>query len=150
MSRVRPFSEQSAAVGYGRPNRFEHVGGELLGNQANHGTRLPIVLNDVVTAHSDSASARGDNAANDTDECCLAGPVGSEQREYFAFINVEIDALQSVKTGLVGLRQAFDRDYLRHSWLVRCVEVGAVRCVAALSIVTGEVSGRLNLTRLPS
>ncbi len=142
MGWVRPFPEQAAAVGYGCPNRFEHVGGELLGNQANHGTRRPIVLDDIVTAYGDGAAARGDNAANDTDESRLAGAIGPEQREYFALLDVEIDALQRLKTRFVGLRQVFDGDNLRHFWLGRCL--------AALDILRGNVSGRLIPTRLPS
>jgi hypothetical protein len=145
MGRVRPFPEQAAAVGNGCPNRFEHVGGKLLGNQANHGTRRPIVHDDIVTAYGDRAGARGDNTANYTNESRLAGAIGSEQREYFALIDVEIDALQRLKTRLVGLRQAFDGDNVRHFWSVRCVYVGA-----ALDILRGNVSGRLIPTRLPS
>ena len=51
-----------------------------------------------------------DDAADDADQRRLAGAVGAEQREDLAAADLEVDVLESVEAGGVGLGDAGDGD----------------------------------------
>ena len=102
--RVRRLAEQAAAEADRRPDRLEGVGGQLLRHQA-----------DLARARRGSrARCRGrrrsplpalgvDDAADDADQRRLAGAVRAEQREDLAAADLEVDALQRLEPGRVGL-----------------------------------------------
>ena len=104
-------AEQPAAERERVPHRLEHVGGELLRHEPDLGARRAEVAHDVVAVRRHGAGRRGDDAADDVDERGLAGAVRSEQREDFAATDFEIDVLERVKAGSVGLRQTRDGEY---------------------------------------
>ena len=54
---------------------------------------------------------RGINdAADDADQRGLARAVRAQQRQYLALFNLQVDALQRLKAGRIGLGQALDGD----------------------------------------
>ena len=98
-------AEQAAAEGHGRPHRFEGVGRQFLRHEADHRARGAVVGDDVVAVDEDAAGGRIDDAADDADQRRLAGAVRAEQREDFAAPDAQVDVLQRLEAGRVGLRE---------------------------------------------
>jgi hypothetical protein len=63
-----------------------------------------------VSVGRDRAGGRVDDAADDADQRRLAGPVGAEEREDLAAPDLQIDILERLEAGGVGLREIRDRD----------------------------------------
>ncbi len=61
---------------------------------------------------------RIDDAANDTNQCSLAGTVWPEQRNDFAFADLEVNILQRLESSSVGFRQVFNLDNGIHDWVL--------------------------------
>src|SRR6202000_3094669 len=112
--RVGRAPEQAAAEGHGSPDILESVGAQLLRHQPDDRAGGAIIADDVMPVRGHRARSRGDDAANDVDESCLARAVGPEQGKYLALFDVEIDVLQGLKAAGVGFRDAFDRDDCGH------------------------------------
>ena len=104
--RVRLLAEQQAAETHRRPHRLERVGVKLLRHQPDQRARRAIVLDEMMAADQHRTGGRIDDAADDVDQRGLAGAVRPEQREDFAARDVEIDALQRMKPGRIGLDQS--------------------------------------------
>jgi hypothetical protein len=101
--RVRPLAEQAAAERYRRPDRFEGIGGEFLRHQTDQRAGGAVIGDDVVPADPHAARAGLDDAADDADQCRLAGTVGAEQGEDLAAADVQADALQRLEPRRIGL-----------------------------------------------
>src|ERR1051325_12182649 len=82
--------------------------GELLRHQPDQLARRAVVGDDVVPRHGDAPRRRRDDAADDVDERGLARAVRAEQREDLAAADVEVDALERLEAGGVGLGQVRD------------------------------------------
>ena len=95
----------------GVPHRLEHVGGELLRHEPDPGARRAEVAHDVVAVGRDRAGGRGDDAADDVDQRGLAGAVRAQQRENLAAADLEIDVLERVEAGGVGLGKTRNGEY---------------------------------------
>jgi hypothetical protein len=63
-----------------------------------------------MAADGDASLAQIGDAADDADQRGLAGAVGAEQGEDLALVDVEIDVLQRLEAGAIGLRQIGDGD----------------------------------------
>jgi hypothetical protein len=61
------------------------------------------------------ATARVDYAADDIDQCRLAGPVRPEQAEYLTLVNFEVDILERLEATGVGLGQTLNRNLGVHA-----------------------------------
>src|SRR5579875_79114 len=72
--------------------------------------RVAIIADDVISADRDAAARRIDDAADDADQRGLAGAVRTEQREYLAVLDVEIDVLERLETARIGLAEVPDGD----------------------------------------
>ena len=105
MRRVLRLAEQAAAEADGRPHRFEGVGVQFLRHQPDQRARGAIIRDDVVAADRDAAFAQIGDAADDADQRGLAGAVRPEQRKDLAALDVEIDVVQRLEAGAVGLRE---------------------------------------------
>jgi hypothetical protein len=81
---------------------------EFLRNQPDLLARLAIVLDDVESVDFDGTRAWIDDAADNADQCRLAGAVRPKQGEDFAALDVERDVLQGLGAVGVGLRQVTD------------------------------------------
>src|SRR4051812_23529679 len=103
MRGVCRLAEQAAAEGQRAPYRCEGVTGEVLWNQANHGTRCSVVPQDVVAVDCDAAGGRIDDAADDVDQRGLAGAVWAEQRKYFAAPDMQVDVFQRLESRRISL-----------------------------------------------
>ena len=97
MGRIIPFAPEAAAEGDRRPHRLEHVGGELLRHESDHGAGGTEIGNDVVTVDGHAARRWLHDPADDVDQGGLAGAVGAEQGEDFASPDVEVDAFQGLE-----------------------------------------------------
>ena len=78
---------------------------QLLRHQADQRAGGAVVLNDVVAIDRHGALRRLQDAANDADQRGLAGAVGAEQGEDLPAPDVEIDSVESLKSGRVSLRE---------------------------------------------
>ena len=107
-------AEQPAAERDRRPHRLERVGVELLRHQADQRAGGAIVGEDVMAADRDRAGRRRHDPADDADQRGLAGAVRPEQRENLALVDVEVDALERLEPGGIGLRQVGDRNDRGH------------------------------------
>ena len=101
--RVLALAEEAAAKGDRGPHGHESVGRELLRHQPDHRARSAIVRDDVTAGDGDAAGRRRHDPADDTDEGGLSGAVRSEQAENLARPDLEIDVLQRLEAGRVGL-----------------------------------------------
>jgi hypothetical protein len=63
-----------------------------------------------VAVDGDCAGAAIDDAADDADQLDFAGPVGPEQGEDLAAADVQVDALEGLEAGGVGLGDVADGD----------------------------------------
>jgi hypothetical protein len=97
MGGVRRLAEQTPAEGHGRQHRFEGVGGQFLGHQADLRTRGAIVGLDVVAVGDDRARGRGDDAADHRDQGRLAGAVGAQQGEDLALVDRQVDGFEGLQ-----------------------------------------------------
>ena len=123
----RSFSTFSMKAGFGflpnskpaethrRPHRLERVGVQFLRHQPDQRTRRAIVLDEMMASDQHRTGGRIDDAADDVDQRGLAGAVRPEQREDFPARDVEIDALQRMKSGRIGLDQIGDRNDRLHA-----------------------------------
>ena len=102
--------EKPTAETYRVPDRLECVGGQFLGYQSDHCPRLAVIAHNVETARGHAAGGRVHDAADDTDQRCLAGAVGSEQCEDFAALDDEVDVRQRGEPARVGLRKSGNGD----------------------------------------
>ena len=82
---------------------LEGVGRQFLRHQTDQRARLPIIGNDVVAVDFHHAGRRIDDAADDADQCRLAGAVRAEQREDLAMANVQADVFECLESGSVNL-----------------------------------------------
>ena len=105
MGGVLRLAEQAAAEADGRPHRFEGVGVQFLRHQADQRARGAIVASMSWPSTVTLPVARIDDAADDADQRGLAGAVRPQQREDLAAPDVEIDVVQRLETGAVGLGQ---------------------------------------------
>ena len=112
--RIRAFAEQTAAERDGVPNRFEHVGRELLRHEADLRAGAAKIFDDVVTVGDDRSGGEIHGSAHDADQRGFSRSVRSEQREDFAALDLEVDVLQRLMTRRVSLRQLLDRDDRLH------------------------------------
>ena len=103
MRGVRRAAEQAAREADRRPDRLERVGVQLLRDEADLAAGEAIVALDVAALDGDRPRGRRDDPADDRDEGGLAGAVRPQKREYLAAPDVEVDALESLKPGRVGL-----------------------------------------------
>ena len=76
---------------------------QFLRHQPDQRARGAIIPVDVMAADRDAALAQIGDAADDADQRGLAGAVRPEQREDLAALDVQIDAVQRLETGAVGL-----------------------------------------------
>ena len=110
MRRIARLAEQAAAEAHRIPDGLERIGGELLRHQADHGAHDAVVLADIAAVHQDGALGRGHDSANDVDQGGLAGAVGTQEREDLAFADAQVDGLERLVAGGVGLRKTGDGD----------------------------------------
>src|SRR5438445_13531894 len=103
MGWVLRLAEQAAAEADGGPYRFERVGVQFLWYEADQRARGAIIGVDVVTADGDLAFTGIGYAADDADQRGLAGAVRPQQRKDLAANDIEIDVLQRLEAGAVGL-----------------------------------------------
>jgi hypothetical protein len=105
MGRVLRLAEQAAAEADGRPYGLKGVGVQFLRHEADQRARGAIIPVDVMAADGDAAFAQIGDAADDADQCGLAGAVRAQQREYLAALNIQIDAVQRLESEAVGFRK---------------------------------------------
>src|SRR5471032_3632781 len=108
MRGVLRLAEQAAAEADGRPYRLEGIGVQFLRYQADQGPRAAIRRDDVMAIDRYAALTRIGDAADDADQRGLAGAVRPQQREDLAAVDIQIDAIQRLETGAVGLGQIGD------------------------------------------
>ena len=101
-------AEQAAAERHRRPHRRKHIGRKLLRHEPDQRAGDAVIGDDVVPVHQDAAARRIDDAADDADQRRLAGAVGAEQRENLAVADFQVDVLERLKAGGVGLVQMRD------------------------------------------
>ena len=131
-------AEQSAAERHRRPYGLERVGGELLRHEADHRAGGAVVGDDVVPVDRDASLRRLDDPADDADERRLAGAVRAEQREDLAAADVEVDVLERLKSGCVGLGEIGDGDDRLHAGGTKPID--AVRSSLDFSVVPPSAS----------
>src|SRR6266568_3778552 len=68
----------------------------------------------MMSVNQDGAARRIDDAADDVDQRGLAGAVRPQQREDFTTPDLQIDALERLKPGRIGLDDIRDRDGRLH------------------------------------
>ena len=73
--------------------------------------RRAEVAHDVVAVGGDGAGRGRDDAADDVDQRGLAGAVRPEQREDLAAADLEVDVLEGVEAGGVGLGKTRDGEH---------------------------------------
>src|SRR3546814_1339218 len=95
---VARLAEQATGEGDGVDHPLERIGVQFLRHQADGGARPAIVADDVMPRHGDAAAGRPDIAADDGDHGGLARAVWAEQRENLALLNLQVDALERLKT----------------------------------------------------
>ena len=117
---VGRLAEQAAAEAHVRPHRLEGVGGQFLRHEADQRARGAVVADDVMAVDRDRAGGRIDDAADDADQRGLAGAVRPEQRENLAAADVQVDALERLEAGGIGLGQILDGDDGLHGRAGRC------------------------------
>src|SRR5262249_5400175 len=100
---IGALAEQSAAERHGVPNGLEGVGRQLLRDEPDQRSRFTVTGTNVVAVHRDSAGGRIRDPADDADEGRFAGAVRTQQGEDFAAKNLEVDILERVETGRIGL-----------------------------------------------
>ena len=98
------FAEQAAAEAYRRPHRLERVGCKFLRYKSDQPTRRAIVFYNVGPVNEHATFGRRYDAANRTDQRCLASAVGAEQRKNLTVMDVEINMLKRLETTAVYLR----------------------------------------------
>jgi hypothetical protein len=89
---------KTAAEADGRPHRLEQVGRKLLRHEADQLAGGAVVAGVVVAGDRHGAGGRNHQPADDVDQRRLAGAVGAEERQDFALADVEVDALERLKT----------------------------------------------------
>ena len=93
----------------------EPVEVELLRRQPDRLPRLAVVADRVVAEDLDRAAGRLRQPGRAVDQRRLAGPVGAEQAEELARLDLERDAAQRLHPGRVALDQILDmQGRLRH------------------------------------
>ena len=122
----RSRSTFSRCAGFGaRPKRprLKHTVAQTVSNVSvvsSCGTRpifergRAVVAHDVVAVGEHRAARRRHDPADDADQRGLAGAVGAEQGEDLALADLEVDVLQRLQAGGVGLGQPGDGDDGRH------------------------------------
>src|SRR5690606_6044345 len=103
MGGIGRLAEQAATEAHGVPDRFESVGGELLRHQPDAGAGLAVLGDDVVTGRRDTAAGGHDEPTDGAAERRLARPVGAQQSEYLALVDVQVDVLERLEPRGVGL-----------------------------------------------
>jgi hypothetical protein len=135
---VLRLAEQAAAEADGRPHRLERVGVQFLRHQPDQGTRGAIIGVDVMAVDGDAAFAQIGDAADDADQRGLAGAVRPQQREDFAALDLEVDAVERPETGAIGFRQICNGDDGSHAGLYEIRIGNAERARAALRRAWGR------------
>src|SRR5580704_4796046 len=105
MRGVLRLAEQAAAEADGCPYRLEGIGVQFLRHQPDQRSRAAIRCDDVVAIDRHRALARIGDAADDADQRGLAGAVRSQQREDLAAVNLQVNAVEGLETGAIGLGQ---------------------------------------------
>src|ERR1700724_2706486 len=103
MGRVGRLAEEAAAEAHGRPDRLERIRGQFLRDKTDHGSRCPVVADDVMTASHDGASGRIDDPADDIDQCRLACAIWAKQAKYLSLADLEVDFLEGLEARGIGL-----------------------------------------------
>ena len=115
VGRDRRQAEQPAAERDRGPHRSRtHRCGSSCGTSPIKRAGGAIVGEDVVAADGDRAGRRRHDPADDADQRGLAGAVRPEQRENLALVDVEIDALECLEPGSIGLGKVRNRNDRRH------------------------------------
>ena len=104
MRGILRLAEQATAEADCRPHRFEGVGVQFLGHQADQRARRAIFLVDIVATDGHAALAEIRDPADDADQRGLAGAIRPEQRKYLAAANLQVDVVKRLETGAIGLR----------------------------------------------
>ena len=107
-SGIGGLAKQAAAERNGFPHRHERIDGELLRHEPDHRTGGAVVGNDIVPIHAHAPGGRRHDSADDADQRCLSGAVRAEQPENLAPPNFEVNVLQRLEAGGVGLGEALD------------------------------------------
>ena len=116
MGGIARLAEQAAAEGHRRPHGLEGVGVQFLRHQPDQRAGGAIVADDVMAIDRDLALRGDQDAADDADQRGLAGAVGAEQSEDLAALDVEIDVVERLEPGRIGLRQIADGNDRWHEW----------------------------------
>jgi hypothetical protein len=103
MIRIFRLAEQATAEADRRPHRFEGIGVQLLRHQPDQRARGAVAVVDIVAADRDAAFARSRDPADDADQRGLAGAVRPQQRKNLAALDLQIDVVQRLETGAIGL-----------------------------------------------
>jgi hypothetical protein len=74
-----------------------------LRDEPDHGSSRTVFGNDVVTAGHNDARCRVDDPADDVDQRRLSGAVRTQQGENLSTTDVQVDVLERLQAGSVGL-----------------------------------------------
>src|SRR5918994_3878544 len=111
-------TEEPPAEAHGGPYRLECIGSQFLRDQPDFRSRCAVFTDDVVAVYDHGAFRRGDDTANDADQSGFACAIGPQQGENFTLADLEVDTLQRLVTGSVGLGQVQDGYNCRHQLIL--------------------------------
>jgi len=86
-------------------------------SQSDPGSGRAVIANDVVSVRQDGSLRRIDDPADDADERGFPRAVGAEEREDLALADFQVDVLQRLEAGGVGLGQIGNADDGLHELL---------------------------------
>ena len=87
-------SEQPAAELHCAHHGFEHADVQFLRHQSDLAARRTVLRDDIVTRGQNLSGTQRDDSTDNADQGGFAGAVGSQQREDFALVDVEVDTVE--------------------------------------------------------
>src|SRR5210317_630760 len=114
MFRIRRLTKQSTGECQFIPDRLESFSVKFLWYEANTGTGLTIVPDDIMAINRHHAGTGIYNAADDTDQSSFAGTIGTEQCDDLAIFDFQTDIFKRLEAGLIGFRKVCDGYYRVH------------------------------------